>query len=324
MDQPQPPPVPEAVPVQPLATDLPCARCGYNLRGLRTDHLCPECGTPIERSLQGNLLHFADPGWLDTLRLGVALKLWMVVIALVVGIGGTVAAAVGLFVVQAAMSLVAGALGLWAIWLITAPEPNIATNEDPMSLRRLLRGCAVIGFLGGQVQTLTGAAPGAMPGIVVLVAIGVMMLVGLVAMFGEFVYLRRFARRIPNDKLADNTTVVMWGFCGTIAVAVIVAVVLAIVFIPLAAAAGGGGGAAAVATGGSAAAAGGTTVLTATGQPPPWAMGVVGIFGCGVVIGLLVFGIWYIVLLFQYHGALRNALAEAQRLAQLERVESPM
>ncbi|UCD27981.1 MAG: hypothetical protein JSV03_12885 [Planctomycetota bacterium] len=27
--------------------DARCVRCGYSLRGLTIDHMCPECGTPI-------------------------------------------------------------------------------------------------------------------------------------------------------------------------------------------------------------------------------------------------------------------------------------
>ena len=34
-----------------LALDLPCSRCNYNLRGLRPNNRCPECGLPISRSL---------------------------------------------------------------------------------------------------------------------------------------------------------------------------------------------------------------------------------------------------------------------------------
>jgi hypothetical protein len=29
--------------------DLPCPRCGYNLRGLPIDEPCPECGLMVER-----------------------------------------------------------------------------------------------------------------------------------------------------------------------------------------------------------------------------------------------------------------------------------
>src|SRR3954470_19281537 len=31
----------------PLEQDVPCAECGYNLRGLTTADRCPECGTPV-------------------------------------------------------------------------------------------------------------------------------------------------------------------------------------------------------------------------------------------------------------------------------------
>src|SRR5262245_52264499 len=35
-----------------ITTDLPCMRCGYNLRTLGTDALCPECATPVAQSIE--------------------------------------------------------------------------------------------------------------------------------------------------------------------------------------------------------------------------------------------------------------------------------
>ena len=32
--------------------DLPCVRCGYNLRGLKPEGNCPECGAAISKSLE--------------------------------------------------------------------------------------------------------------------------------------------------------------------------------------------------------------------------------------------------------------------------------
>jgi hypothetical protein len=54
-----------------LATqDVPCLRCGYNLRGLKIDGLCPECGAPIARSLHGNLLGYSAPEYVAKLQAG--------------------------------------------------------------------------------------------------------------------------------------------------------------------------------------------------------------------------------------------------------------
>lgn len=36
---------------EPFAKDFPCIRCGYNLRGLKADGSCPECGAAIRKSL---------------------------------------------------------------------------------------------------------------------------------------------------------------------------------------------------------------------------------------------------------------------------------
>src|SRR5688500_20183649 len=54
-------------PEGPIGNDLPCRKCGYNLRGLTPAMRCPECGTAVGYSLQGDLLRFCDPGWVDTL-----------------------------------------------------------------------------------------------------------------------------------------------------------------------------------------------------------------------------------------------------------------
>lgn len=58
-----------------LDVDLSCVRCGYNLRGLKREGVCGECGTPIDWTLRGGGLRFADPDWLGKLRAGAG---WMV------------------------------------------------------------------------------------------------------------------------------------------------------------------------------------------------------------------------------------------------------
>jgi hypothetical protein len=47
--------------------DLPCRKCGYNLRTLRDDRQCPECGASIHDSARLAWLCQHDPAWLRRL-----------------------------------------------------------------------------------------------------------------------------------------------------------------------------------------------------------------------------------------------------------------
>jgi hypothetical protein len=56
-----------------LSADVFCVNCGHNLRGLRNDGPCAECGQPVRWSLAGSSLYFADPDWLAKVRCGAAI-----------------------------------------------------------------------------------------------------------------------------------------------------------------------------------------------------------------------------------------------------------
>ncbi len=59
-----------------LPAGVNCAHCGYELQGLNRHSCCPECATPIEQSLRGDALIFADPQRLRRLRLGAECLAW--------------------------------------------------------------------------------------------------------------------------------------------------------------------------------------------------------------------------------------------------------
>jgi len=243
---------------------------------------CPECGAPIGASTHGDLLAYADPDWLDRLRKGTSLKLWNIVLGMVSAVTAWVLERVQVpGVVQIFVALPAEILGLWAAFLITTQEPRISLAEDPVTLRKVVRGCAIVGFIGNVLQVLSeNVGLGVSLSMVVALG-GVFILVGIASYLGEFIYFRRFARRLPNDRLTRDTTVVMWGVVIGLGSFVLFGLIVA-----LAGPAASGRAVGAVAT----------------------------LPLCGSLLALGVFGIWYIVLLLQYRLAFSAVAYQARQV----------
>lgn len=286
-----------------IANDTPCVNCGYNLRGLLPSGLCPECGSSILRSTQGDLLRYADPAWLRKLLLGVRLKLWNTLLGLVLWVLAGVATILlgrGGPLVVMGVQVVVSALGVLAVFLITTQEPRTALSEDPVTLRKAVRLCvivALVGQLSFQLATILG------PVVWLIVAGQAISLSGVVAYIGEFIYLRRFALRIPDLALARSTRIVMWGLAITMVLAVVFAIVM--IFMVGSPAVGTPPFRPAIATSAPAAGLGATAGL----------MGVA-VFGCVFGVAGLVFGVWHLVLLFGYRRAFREAIAAASAWLQ--------
>jgi len=284
-----PPPVSDPPPDLTIAADTPCVRCGYNLRGLTPDMACPECFTPVAHTLQGNLLAYADPEWLARLRRGVALKL----LNLLLGILLTVATVVALVLagsqpgaraktelLMLVIALPLALLGIWAVFLITAQEPRVSLDEDPVTLRTIVRACTVI-TQGGHLARagLEALEKSGNVAEIALVCLWITAsLAGIVAYFGEFVYLRRFAHRVPDLPLARSTTIVMWGMVTSVVIAGIGGALFAL--------------------------------LAGLGK----SAGPVGAVACVGAAASLVFTLWYVHLLLRYHSMFGNALAGAREM----------
>lgn len=63
-----------------IGTDQPCGECGYNLRSLSLDGVCPECGRPVRRSIIPVGLRFESFRAMRRTRLGIGL--WVLALAL--------------------------------------------------------------------------------------------------------------------------------------------------------------------------------------------------------------------------------------------------
>ena len=143
--------------------DVLCRTCGYNLRSLSLDSLCPECGARVEFSLRGNLLRFSDPQWLKHLSVGLGIQFFgLLTVTLstivfyspfgkrfrsffmsptVVGSGFcamTNRMSIGIFESIGIIVIAGGA------WLATLREPAEDTASDTSTLRAVIRiGCTV-------------------------------------------------------------------------------------------------------------------------------------------------------------------------------------
>lgn len=301
--------VPDAVatPGGVIDHDLPCTQCGYNLRGLTSGMNCPECAAPVARSAHGRWLRFANAEWLDRLHHGVLLKLWSMLVTLVVSFGAAALVFMGFPQgLVSSVGLIGGALATYGVFLLTSPEPNIAILEDPVNLRRVFRWVALIG-LGISVLNLAGQLSGWH--LVLMVFGGAGSIVGVVMLFCEFVYLRRFARRVPDEVLARRTSTVMWGYVIVMAVgAVMGAVMVAMILTGALPGMGAGFGPPGAALGPPGAGGAAGAPVAAPAAAPP--MGFVVPFmaaGCVVGVGMLVFGVLYLSLLFKYLRSFREA-----------------
>ena len=63
-----------------VAADIPCVGCGYNLRTLRRDAMCPECGRAVQDSVRTDALRLAALGGLRRVRVGVT---WLLVVGVI-------------------------------------------------------------------------------------------------------------------------------------------------------------------------------------------------------------------------------------------------
>jgi hypothetical protein len=143
---------------QPVASELRCAGCGYDLRGLPRNGRCPECGTPVVASLAQFTLYFADPGWLARLQLGTRLLLT----AVVWFIGGIITNFALLAsnatpnmttASHAVFGVVAVALLCASSWCATTPSPAMRATVRGLPPYRLARLAILV--VGAWAITMT-------------------------------------------------------------------------------------------------------------------------------------------------------------------------
>lgn len=216
-----PPTTPGGLPSGPVRAGALCVGCGYDLAGLAPSGQCPECGTPIARSLRGDLLAYAPAEYLARLHRGAAI---VVVTILVMVVYFVLSFGMGIYfafnspsgtapvVVEALATmggLVLGLVLLYGWWLLSTPMPmHESTRMDKARIwvRGLLianAGLTALQFVTGLAMGVSGSAGSAGVG-----AIGILMVVGvlstLVSVAGyvvQMLYVAWLGQRIPDQDI---------------------------------------------------------------------------------------------------------------------------
>lgn len=196
-----------------VTADSPCIQCGYNLRTVHRDARCPECGTSVGRSLQGDLLRYSDSQWLATLASG----LLIIVLTGVIGPLSLFGAQIVLLAVLEAgpdgafdprsptplvvhgalfaLTLIVSAVGLW---LFTTAEPGGLDTRTEGRLRGLIRGAICVAVASVLGLFLSAGRAGAAGALLVVCLASLTCCAG-----GTLLRLRRLARRIPSPADGD-------------------------------------------------------------------------------------------------------------------------
>ena len=208
--------------------DPHCVHCGYNLRGLATDGRCPECGALIAPSLRNDLLSVADSGWLSRVHRGLTLIYAVFVtflpsstVLVVVGIpviraGSATPTRTVILVLFAALPIAAGISLLLGIFWLTTADPRLSLAEQPIVLRRVVRGAAIAALLLTALHYGLKLFVTVFPGLWLSASRPVNPLFQLVALWTlacavaftwvtASLYLAHLCERIPNIELAKRT-----------------------------------------------------------------------------------------------------------------------
>lgn len=215
-----------------LSRDVPCLQCSYNLRGLDAGGVCPECRTPISRSLGTDArLAWSSPEYLAKVQRGLFLVVagifGQVLVMVLLMFGGLMFMAasrssgprgVGAATPPwyfAASGLLSAALGLVVLlgwWLVSEPDPRFANSPRDVSSRRFLRAATITQLALNVVNLGVGTVSASLTSSMVLFT-GLTLLSTAswaVAFFAQMIYVRGLGERVPDAWIIRRAKLMLW------------------------------------------------------------------------------------------------------------------
>jgi hypothetical protein len=197
-----------------VVTDIPCRKCGYDLRGLSVNGRCPECGAAVGVSVHGNLLRFSDPGWVRGLQKGA----WLILVGVLILIVGAIfAALLGAAspqlasVVAPLLSIGGNIVMIVGAWRLTEPDPSGIGEDEYGTSRKIIRVALVVGIFNSILNNIPRAGSIAPEMRMVLGTLSVIAgLIGLVGQFAQLNYLSKLAMRIPDQQASERARFLMF------------------------------------------------------------------------------------------------------------------
>lgn len=211
-----------------VTQEVACRGCGYNLQRFSLAQVCPECGWPVARSVQGEALLYTPPAYLRTVRSSITIIIAALMVDVVSTFGVVILDTINemfsmqwnlepLHIASHALSFLANVVTVWGFWRFTTPDPTLSRTEQRTSAYWILRIATVAAALGGFVETvfatLARAGTYTPTGVIEI----------LMTVFGVAVYLltaawisaamhfvSEIAVRVPDATLAYRTRVMVW------------------------------------------------------------------------------------------------------------------
>ena len=199
-----------------VAEDVRCHSCGYNLRGISPDGRCPECRADVGRSIHGGLLRYCDPQWVRRLAGGVSWILASILLGIPIWLSWRINAWEFTITPRliATLNLLVIGVGLVGCWMVTTPDPGGAAAERRLSGRRLTRYMMIAWALSHVLQffpsldTIVIGIPWTRMTVLQVIP-------GVAAYVSLCIHGRGLALRLPDQWLARQTRIVMWGIAST-------------------------------------------------------------------------------------------------------------